>query len=77
MVYGHQLRFTVGGAVHHLALIASVMMPADIDFVISSGVAKTPAISSSGGPLVAASFQRADSDKMESCRHNEEKIRTR
>ena len=32
MVYGHQLRVTVGGAVHDLALIASVMTPADIDF---------------------------------------------
>jgi len=27
MVYGHQLRVTIGGAVHDLALIASVMTP--------------------------------------------------
>lgn len=30
MVYGHQLRVTVGGAVHDLALIASVMTAADM-----------------------------------------------
>jgi hypothetical protein len=30
MVYGHQLRVTVGGAVHDLALIASVMTQAEM-----------------------------------------------
>jgi hypothetical protein len=30
MVYGHQLRVTVGGAVHDLALIASVIAPAEM-----------------------------------------------
>jgi hypothetical protein len=30
MVYGHQLRVTVGGAVRDIALIASVMTRADM-----------------------------------------------
>ena len=30
MVYGHQLRVTVGGAVRDIALIASVMTQADM-----------------------------------------------
>ena len=30
MVYGHQLRVTIGGAVHDLALIASLISPDDM-----------------------------------------------
>ena len=30
MVYAHQLRITIGGAIHDLALIASLMNPEDI-----------------------------------------------
>lgn len=30
MVYGHQLRVTIGGAVHDLALISAVMEPEDM-----------------------------------------------